>query len=93
MHRQTISDRVLAATVWATCAGERAVERLGDAAERRVRRLRDDGGAQVAEYAMLGGVSAAACGAIIVVLKQESTFQKFVDGVFGVLLRAVRSWF
>jgi Flp pilus assembly pilin Flp len=53
----------------ATDVGARVVE----AADRRVAPLRDhaERGAQAAEYAMLGGVSAAACSGLVAILKNS----------------------
>lgn len=61
----------------------------------RTRRLdpQDERGAQAAEYAMLGGVSAAACGALVAILKNPSTLERVVDAVIGGLTRLVGSWF
>lgn len=56
-------------------------------------RFHDDTGAQAAEYAMLGGVSAAACGALIMILKDPSTLERVVGAVVGLLSRAIGSWF
>lgn len=51
-----------------TGAGDRVGEHLG----RRRRALGDgDRGAQAAEYAMLGGVAAAGCGTMVVVLQEQ----------------------
>lgn len=63
------------------------------ASVRRRPALADEQGAQAAEYAMLGGVSAAACGALIAILKNPSTLERVVDAVVGALTRLVGSWF
>jgi Flp pilus assembly pilin Flp len=52
----------------------------------------EERGAQAAEYAMLGGVSAAACGALVAVLKNKSTLSNLVDVVFNGLVRLVGQW-
>ncbi|CAN5882622.1 MAG: hypothetical protein H0V93_00010 [Euzebyales bacterium] len=69
-----------------------AQERLAAGLESRARALRDDGerGSQAAEYAMVGGVGAAACGTIAWVLKEHpELLQKLLETVFG----TVSSWF
>lgn len=51
-------------------------------------------GAQAAEYAMLGGVSAAACTVVIkVVNNNQDIFSQLLSTVFGALGRVVRAWF
>jgi hypothetical protein len=69
--------------------------RIRTALNRRVHRLRDEPetGAQVAEYAMLGGVSAAACTALWVWLKQPGTIERIFGGVVDGLSRVIGSWF
>lgn len=93
MHR--IRTATTAAVVRGQLAASAVGERLADGAQRRLAPLREDPerGAQAAEYAMLGGVSAAACGGLVIILKKEETLKGLVDGVLGLLLRAVRSWF
>lgn len=55
-----------------TEAGDRVGEHLMGCLARRRRALGDaDRGAQAAEYAMLGGVAAAGCGTMVVVLRQQ----------------------
>jgi hypothetical protein len=69
-----------------------AQQRLIAALESRAHTLRDDGerGSQAAEYAMVGGVGAAACGTIAWVLKEHpELLQKLLETVFG----TVSSWF
>lgn len=67
-----LDDASRTAAVRATLAATRAGDRLGEQLARRQRAL-DDGerGAQAAEYAMLGGVAAAGCGTMVVVLQQQ----------------------
>lgn len=63
---------------------------------RRARVLREDGerGAQAVEYAMLGGVSAAACTVVITVINNNQDFISQLLGiVFGGLGRVARRWF
>lgn len=92
MHR--IRTATTHATVRAQLAGQDLRDRLADASTHRAARLRDDGedGAQAAEYAMLGGVSAAACGALVVILKRTSTLETVVKAVVKTLTKAVGSW-
>ena len=76
----TLSRRV---AVGGQALAGRAGDRVALAAERRARQLRDDGerGAQAAEYAMLGGVGAAACGTIVIVI--ESQGQGWIGELLG----------
>ena len=69
--------------------------RMDDAAQRRLDAWRDDGerGAQVAEYAMLGGVSAAACSGLVAVLKNKETLKTLVDAVVSTIGKVVEGWF
>ncbi|HSJ45873.1 MAG TPA: hypothetical protein VK923_14435 [Euzebyales bacterium] len=75
----------------ATDVGARVVE----AAERHVAPLRDhaERGAQAAEYAMLGGVSAAACSGLVAILKNRETLRALVDAVIGTLSKVIEGWF
>jgi Flp pilus assembly pilin Flp len=90
MPRPAISDPARALHVRTTLAGARARERLVNGLTVR---LGEEHGAQAAEYAMLGGVSAAACGALITLLKQPKTMETVVSAVLSGLARAVRAWF
>lgn len=56
-------------------------------------RLHDETGAQAAEYAMLGGVSAAACGGLIVVFNTSDVLGSFVGTIVDTLAGVVGSWF
>lgn len=62
---------------------------------RRVAELRDraEHGAQAAEYAMLGGVSAAACTGLVALLKNKETLRALVEAVIGTLGRVIEGWF
>jgi Flp pilus assembly pilin Flp len=56
-------------------------------------RLRlEERGAQAAEYAMLGGVCAAACGALVALLKNKSTVSRLMNALFDGLVRLVGQW-
>jgi Flp pilus assembly pilin Flp len=70
-------------------------QRIDDVAQRRLGVWRDDGerGAQAAEYAMLGGVSAAACSALVAILKNRSTLQTLVESIVSALTSVVEGWF
>lgn len=61
------------ASVRASLAVDDAAGRLSEHLAARQRALRDDGerGAQAAEYAMLGGVAAAGCGTMVVILQEQ----------------------
>lgn len=57
-------------------------------------RLHDEeSGAQAAEYAMLGGVSAAACGGLIEILTEPDVLRIIVEAVLEALSDAVGGWF
>lgn len=76
-------------------AGSSARATALDAVSRRAAALRagDETGAQAAEYAMLGGVSAGACGALVALLKNPDFLQRVLDAVLQTLVRVVRAWF
>ncbi len=76
-------------------AGSSARGAAVDGLTRRVEALRADGeaGAQAAEYAMLGGVSAGACGALLALLRNPDFLQRVVDAVLGALVKVVKAWF
>jgi len=69
--------------------------RVDEAALRYLGAWRDDGerGAQAAEYAMLGGVSAAACSGLVAILKNRSTLKTLVDSVLQTLGTVIEGWF
>lgn len=77
----------------AMAAGELS-DKTRDGARRRLDRLREDGesGAQAAEYAMLGGVSAAACGALVALLRNPEILRTVVDAVISFITSSVGSW-
>lgn len=54
---------------------------------------RSEHGAQAAEYAMLGGVSAAACSGLVAILKNKDTLRSLVDAVIGTLSSVIEGWF
>jgi hypothetical protein len=87
----TISRRV--------CVGARmAVADIGSglsAAARRRAAVREypEHGAQAAEYAMLGGVSAAACTGLVAIFKNKETLRTLVDAVIGTLGKVIEGWF
>jgi Flp pilus assembly pilin Flp len=56
-------------------------------------RARSERGAQAAEYAMLGGVSAAACTGLVALFKNRDTLRALVDTVVGTLGRVIEGWF
>jgi Flp pilus assembly pilin Flp len=75
-------------------AGDLA-QRVDEAAERYLGAWRDDGerGAQAAEYAMLGGVSAAACSGLVAILKNRETLKTLVDAILQTLGNVIEGWF
>jgi Flp pilus assembly pilin Flp len=95
MHPIARPSPALAVAVRAQIAAADVRDAVLDSAQRRVARLRDDGetGAQAAEYAMLGGVSAAACGGLIALLKNREFLQRVLEAVISALTKVIRSWF
>lgn len=88
----TITRRVgVGVRLAATDVGARVIEAAG----RRVAPLRDhaERGAQAAEYAMLGGVSAAACTGLVALLKNRNTLKTLVEAVLSTLGKVVEGWF
>jgi Flp pilus assembly pilin Flp len=76
-------------------AGDLA-QRVDEAAERYLGAWRDDDGergAQAAEYAMLGGVSAAACSGLVAILKNRETLKTLVDTILQTLGNVIEGWF
>ena len=55
--------------------------------------LRQERGSQTAEYAMIGGVGAAACGTLIALLRNREFLGRLVEAVFDGLATFARSWF
>jgi Flp pilus assembly pilin Flp len=55
--------------------------------------LHDETGAQAAEYAMLGGVSAAACGGLVVVFNTSDLIPALASTVMDILSTFMGSWF
>lgn len=76
-------------------AGITARTAATDGLARRAAALQADGeaGAQAAEYAMLGGVSAGACGALVALFKNPDFLQRVIDAVLDTLVRVVKAWF
>lgn len=69
--------------------------RIDEVALRYIGAWRDDGerGAQAAEYAMLGGVSAAACSGLVAILKNRQTLKTLVDSIVKTLGNVIEGWF
>lgn len=97
MHR-TIETRTLGTVV----RGQQTAQSLRDVADTAVEaarkrmqalRLDDELGAQAAEYAMLGGVSAAACGGLVAILSNTAILEKLVKAVVSALVDSVGQWF
>jgi len=93
MHRIRTASTVTA--IHARLAVSALGDRVADAAQRRLDLLREDPeqGAQAAEYAMLGGVSAAACGGLIYALKETDALERVVNSILDVLIRTAETWF
>jgi hypothetical protein len=95
MHPLTDRNPGLALAVRVQIAGGDVRTSIIDGAARRLERLRDDGeaGAQVAEYAMLGGVSAAACGGLVALFKNGHFLEQVVATVVRALTNTIKTWF
>lgn len=67
-------------------------QRTVEALERRAEPLRayPERGAQAAEYAMVGGIGAAACGGVAYLLKEHPDL---LEGLLTTTLDTVGSWF
>lgn len=94
MHRR-IADTTLKAAVAGQQAGNDLRRLLHDSAAERAAQLQADSerGAQAAEYAMLGGVSAAACGGLVAILSRTDILERLVSTVVGTLVDVVQGWF
>ncbi len=90
-HMQTVAQRaVVGAQLGATDVGQRLAavwSRTGLASQAGER------GAQAAEYAMLGGVSAAACTGLVALFKNRNTLKTLVEAVLSTLGKVVEGWF
>jgi hypothetical protein len=85
---------VTGAAVRVAIAGGDLRDRLADAVARRVRRAAaDDTGSMTAEYAMVGGVGAAAAGAFIACLKNQDVIESVLRAVVSSVIRSIRGWF
>jgi Flp pilus assembly pilin Flp len=89
----TITGRWAAARLQ-LCAADIA-QRIDDVGQRRLGVWRDDGerGAQAAEYAMLGGVSAAACTGLVAIFKNRATLRTLVEAILTTLGKVIEGWF
>jgi len=95
MHVKPRTSPAVALAVKAQIRGVDAREALLDGAQRRLGRLHaeKESGAQAAEYAMLGGVSAAACTALIAILKNRSWTERVIEAIVAALVKVIKSWF
>jgi hypothetical protein len=85
MQRINVNDRVLAASVKAQSAAEHGQRRAVNGLQRRVDRFEGETGAETAEYAMLGGVGATACGVLVKVLKDSGFFSNIFEDLGSIL--------
>lgn len=88
-----ISTASTRATVRSQLAAADLSDRVLEAAERRLEPLRAEDGAQAAEYAMLGGVSAAICGILVYLLKNTNLVRGILEAVFNGITSTIRAWF
>lgn len=95
MHRRAPASPGIALAVRTQLLASDLREGVLTAAEQRLARLRDGGerGAQAAEYAMLGGVSAAACGALVALLKNDDFLRRILEAIVSGLLKTMKGWF
>jgi hypothetical protein len=91
MHRSTIRDRALAVTVRAQTLGGTGAARLANALEARVAGPGDERGSQTVEYAMLGGVSAAACAALAAGVKDPSFIKRVLEVVLTLFSKTIKA--
>lgn len=91
MHRNPTIPLAVRGRVLAGDAAARAEEVVS----RRVVRLRDDDedGAQAVEYAMIGGLGAAAIGLLWTLLKGSGLIEKVLSALLDALVELVTSWF
>lgn len=92
---QTVIDAICRLSLRAHLVGTDVLAATQHAILDRHRAMRadDERGAQAAEYAMLGGVSAAACTGLVAILKNRSTLKALVDTVLEALGKVVSGWF
>ncbi|HVL99928.1 MAG TPA: hypothetical protein VM324_11615 [Egibacteraceae bacterium] len=90
-----MSNAVTATAVRTRMTASALGDRLAAGAQRRLDRLRGEpeAGAQAAEYAMLGGVGAATCGTLVILMKDKGTLETLVKGLFKGLAELVTKWF
>jgi hypothetical protein len=92
---RTMPDTARAVAVRTAMVGDDLHARLLEGARLRATTFRDDGerGSQTAEYAMVGGVGAAAAGALIACIKNKDVLERVMESVLTALFRSIRSWF
>jgi hypothetical protein len=86
----TLSEASRALAVRTQIAGHDLAGRLGS--RLRAASSEDDRGSMTAEYAMVGGVGAAAAGALITCFKQRDVIERILELAIQVISRAIRSW-
>ena len=89
------TSALLLVAVRTQLAVDTATRRVTDGLAQRARALRDDGedGSQVVEYALIAGVGAAICGALIVVFTKTKLLERLVRAVITTLVKVVGGWF
>jgi hypothetical protein len=94
MSHLNLSDTTRHLAVRAAVTRQGAAERLLDGARRRAAALADDErGSQTAEYAMVGGVGAAAAGALIACIKNTDVLGRIVEAVLRSMFSGIKGWF
>lgn len=89
-----LQSHVVRGTVAAQMIGADVGQRVTAAVARLERAQRNaERGAQAAEYAMLGGVSAAACTGLVALFRNRETLRALVDAVVGTLSSVIEGWF
>lgn len=91
-NRTTLSDTGVALRVRASMARADLAARLAEGS--RARALHDgEEGSMTAEYAMVGGVGAAAAGAVIACIQNQDVIERVLKSVVDSLVDTVGSWF
>jgi hypothetical protein len=85
-------DVPLALAVRAQCTGNRLSTRLAERVHQRLALRDGERGAQTAEYAMLGGVGAAACTVLYQMIRRPEFLERILRLITDIITRSVRLW-